>query len=70
MKAILYTLIRGFKFELAVSADDIERTRKFELVERPCLKSDPKSNVQLPLFITPVRLTAVSIYLAGFLHRN
>ena len=55
MKAILYTLIRAFEFELAVAADEIQRSGASGVVERPILKSDPDRRNQLPLFITPVR---------------
>ena len=54
MKAILYTLIRAFDFELAVPADEIQRSRASGVVERPVLKSNPDHRAQLPLFITPV----------------
>ncbi len=59
LKAILYTMIRAFEFELAVGADEIVRSRALpmspRLAERPYLRSDPKRRAQLPLFITSVR---------------
>ncbi|KAG6808872.1 hypothetical protein H0H93_016402, partial [Arthromyces matolae] len=48
MKALLFTLVRAFEFELAVPVDDI--TKKTSIVQRPLLKSDPKGN-QLPLLV-------------------
>lgn len=59
LKAILYTLIRAFDFELAVDADEIVRSRALpmspRLAERPYLRSDPKRRAQMPLYITSVR---------------
>ncbi|KAF8894813.1 cytochrome P450 [Infundibulicybe gibba] len=51
MKALLFTLIRAFEFELAVPAKDI--TRKSAIVQRPFVASDPKGGNQMPLLITP-----------------
>jgi hypothetical protein len=52
MKALLFTLVRAFEFELAVPASDI--TKKSTIVQRPVLRSDPKAGNQLPLVIRPV----------------
>ncbi|KAJ7140154.1 cytochrome P450 [Mycena crocata] len=53
MKALLFTLIRAFEFELAVPAVDIGKKRT-AIVTRPVLLSDPKAGTQLPLLIKPV----------------
>jgi hypothetical protein len=52
MKALLFTLIRTFDFELAVPSDDI--IRKVAIVQRPFVKSDLKSDKQRPLILKPV----------------
>ncbi|KAF8655799.1 hypothetical protein AX16_002885 [Volvariella volvacea WC 439] len=49
MKALLFTLVRAFEFELAVPASDI--MKKTSMVQRPLLKSDPKGKSQLPLLV-------------------
>jgi cytochrome P450 len=51
MKAILFSFVRSFDFELAVPPDQI--TRKSLTVSRPFLTSDPDSGPQLPLIIRP-----------------
>ncbi|KAF8131040.1 cytochrome P450 [Boletus edulis] len=55
MKAILFTLVRAFEFELAVPVSEIGK--KSTLVQRPVLRSDPKNKSQLPLLIQPYRRT-------------
>jgi hypothetical protein len=52
MKALLFTLIRAFEFELAVPPDDI--IKKSAIVQRPLVKSDLKSGNQMPLILKPV----------------
>jgi len=52
MKALLFTLIRAFEFELAVPSDDIIKTSAF--MQRPRVKSDFKSGNQMPLILKPV----------------
>ncbi|KIM49563.1 hypothetical protein M413DRAFT_21761 [Hebeloma cylindrosporum] len=52
-KALLFTLIRAFEFELAVPSDDI--IKKAAIVQRPLLKSDPKAGNQMPLILKPVQ---------------
>ena len=49
MKALLFTIIRAFEFELAVPVDDIEK--RSMVVTRPYLKSQKKldKGAQLPL---------------------
>ena len=50
MKALLFTLIRSFEFELAVSASDIGK--KAGIVHRPILSvSNPEGGSQMPLFV-------------------
>ncbi|KAK7040252.1 hypothetical protein VNI00_009718 [Paramarasmius palmivorus] len=51
MKALLFTLVRAFEFELAVPREDI-LIKRASLVQRPEVKG--KGN-QLPLIIKPVR---------------
>ncbi|CAK5263997.1 unnamed protein product [Mycena citricolor] len=51
MKALLFTLVRAFEFELAVPIEDIGK--KSTIVQRPILKSDPKAKHQLPLIVKP-----------------
>lgn len=53
MKAILFTLLRSFHFDLAVPADDIISLTK--MVQKPYLASDPKAGTQLPLLVTPIK---------------
>ncbi|KAI0058317.1 cytochrome P450 [Artomyces pyxidatus] len=52
-KAILFTFIRSFDFELAVNPEEIER--KTVIVGRPVLASDREAGPQLPLYISPAR---------------
>lgn len=51
MKALIFTLIRAFEFELAVPASDI--TKKTALVQRPIVKdsSGGEGKQGLPLLI-------------------
>ena len=51
MKAIIFSFVRSFDFELAVPPDQI--MRKSLTVTRPFLISDPDSGPQLPLIIRP-----------------
>ncbi|KAF7359134.1 hypothetical protein MSAN_01255000 [Mycena sanguinolenta] len=51
MKALLFTLVRAFEFELAVPAADIGK--KTSVVQRPIIRSDPKAGNQMPLIIKP-----------------
>lgn len=53
MKAILYTLIRAFEFELAVPAADIRS--KQSVVSRPIVISEPDAGSQLPLLVRAYR---------------
>ncbi|KAJ7491080.1 cytochrome P450 [Mycena latifolia] len=47
-KALLFTLVRAFEFELAVPAAEIGK--KTAIVQRPILRSEPEKN-QMPLFV-------------------
>lgn len=53
MKAILFTLIRAFEFNLAVPQEDI--IKKSAIVQRPFVKNDMKAGTQLPLLISVVK---------------
>ncbi|KAH9483603.1 Cytochrome P450 monooxygenase 205 [Psilocybe cubensis] len=54
MKALLFTLIRAFEFELAVDPSDI--MKKSTIVQRPLLKSDPEGGNQMPLILRSVKV--------------
>ncbi|KAJ7108384.1 cytochrome P450, partial [Mycena crocata] len=49
MKALLFTLVRAFEFELTVSVRDVRR--KMTAIQRPVLKSEPTAGIQLPLLV-------------------
>ena len=49
IKALLFTLVRTFEFDLALDPEDI--TRKTGIVGRPILASNPSAGPQLPLLI-------------------
>ncbi|KAJ7494429.1 cytochrome P450 [Mycena galericulata] len=51
MKALLFTLVRAFEFELAVPLADVQK--KSTAVQRPLLRSQPEAGNQLPLIIKP-----------------
>ncbi len=55
MKALLFTLIRAFDFELAVPHEDI--VGKSEIVTRPILNTDPNNANQLPVIIRSTLLS-------------
>jgi hypothetical protein len=52
MKALLFTLVRAFEFELAVPSKDIAATTT-TIVQRPLVVTEPQKGSQLPLFIKP-----------------
>ena len=52
MKVLLFTLVRAFEFDLAVSAKDIG-TASFA-IKRPILLTDPKRSNQMPLLLRPI----------------
>ncbi|KAJ6630229.1 cytochrome P450 [Mycena sp. CBHHK59/15] len=51
MKALLFTLVRAFEFELAVPVADIGK--KSSIVQRPIRRSEPEVGNQMPLLIKP-----------------
>ena len=52
MKALLFTIVRTFEFELPIAPMDV--MRKTMVVGRPSLTTDPAAGNQLPLLIKPV----------------
>ena len=54
IKALLFTLVRGFEFELALPAEDI--VRMTTIVGRPTIASNPAAGSQLPLLIRPANM--------------
>ncbi|KAJ7289232.1 cytochrome P450 [Mycena rebaudengoi] len=52
LKALLFTLVRGLEFELAVPAADIG-VRAPGIVQRPVVLSDSEAGGQLPLLVRP-----------------
>jgi len=53
MKALLFTLVRSFEFELAVPANDI--VKRSTIVQRPVVVSDPEGGNQMPLLVKPYK---------------
>jgi len=51
MKALIFTLVRAFEFELAVAPEDI--TTRALVVQRPVVKSEKEKGAQLPLLVKP-----------------
>nr|BAK09517.1 cytochrome P450 [Postia placenta] len=49
MKALVFTLVRAFEFELAVPVEDI--TKKIGFVQRPFVRSEMEKGTQMPLVI-------------------
>ncbi|KAI0358319.1 cytochrome P450 [Trametes cingulata] len=49
MKALVFTLVRAFEFELAVPPEEIRK--KASIVQRPFLRSAPEQGTQLPLWV-------------------
>ena len=52
MKVLLFTLVRAFEFDLAVSSKDIG-TASFA-IQRPILFTDSKRSNQMPLLVRPI----------------
>ncbi|KAF8802404.1 cytochrome P450 [Phlegmacium glaucopus] len=52
IKTLLFTLVRAFEFDLAVSAKDIG-TRPIG-IQRPILLTDPNNSNQMPLLVRPI----------------
>ncbi|KAJ7075216.1 cytochrome P450 [Mycena belliarum] len=53
MKALLFTLIRGFEFELAVAHADVA-ARWISVTQGPFLLSNAEAGSQLPLLVRPI----------------
>lgn len=53
MKALVFTLVRAFEFELAVPASEI--TKKAVVVQRPYIKSEMEKGSQMPLLVKRYR---------------
>ncbi|TBU23441.1 cytochrome P450 [Dichomitus squalens] len=53
MKALVYTLVRAFEFELAVPPEDIQK--KSTIVQRPILRNAPNQGSQMPLLLKRVK---------------
>lgn len=53
MKALVFTLVRAFEFELAVPPSDI--MRRSAIVTRPLLRSAPEQGTQMPLYVKPYK---------------
>lgn len=51
MKALLFTLVRSFEFELAVPSEEIGKISS--IVQRPILKNDKEAGNVMPLIIKP-----------------
>lgn len=51
IKALLFTLIRAFEFELAVPPQDI--AKKAGIVQRPFVVTEPNAGNQMPLLVKP-----------------
>lgn len=54
MKALLFTLVRAFEFELAVPAADIGK--RSVIVQRPLVLSEKEKGSQMPLVLKPVQI--------------
>ena len=53
MKALLFTLIRAFEFDLAVPAEEVEKMAG--IVQRPTIRSAKEKGSHMPLIITKYR---------------
>ena len=49
MKALIFTLVRAFEFELAVPADDI--IKRSLIVQRPLVRYEQEKGSQMPLLV-------------------
>lgn len=50
MKALIFTLVRGLEFELAVPIADMGK-KGTAIVQRPIVLSDPAAGNQMPLLV-------------------
>lgn len=53
MKALIFTLVRSFEYELAVPAEDI--ISKQSVVARPIVVTEREMGNQMPLLVKPYR---------------
>ncbi|KAH8102315.1 cytochrome P450 [Cristinia sonorae] len=53
MKALLFTLLREFEFELAVKPEDVSKV--MTIVQRPLVLSEQEKGSQMPLMVKPYR---------------
>lgn len=53
IKALLFTLIRAFEFELAIPASEIGKKISPVVVQRPVLINDPQAGNQMPMLVKP-----------------
>ncbi|KAF8809591.1 cytochrome P450 [Phlegmacium glaucopus] len=53
IKALLFTLVRAFEFDLAVPTKDIGR-KSTGGIQRPILLTDPNNSNQMPLLVRPI----------------
>jgi len=51
LKSLLFSLVRAFKYELAVPKEEIEKNSG--TVTRPILKSEPEKGSEMPLLVRP-----------------
>ena len=49
MKAIIYTLVRAFEFELAIPPEDL--IKRSSIVQRPVLRNAREQGSQMPLLL-------------------
>ena len=54
MKALIFTLVRAFEFELAVRQDDI-KVMGPGAIARPFVSSEAEKGAQLPLILRPYK---------------
>lgn len=53
MKALIFTLVRPFEYELAVKREDV--IKKSSIVQRPLILSELENGSQMPLILRPYR---------------
>ena len=53
MKALVFTLVRAFEFELAVPASEI--IKKATVVQRPYIRNEVDKGSQMPLLVKRYR---------------
>ena len=55
MKAIIYTLVRAFEFELAIPPEDL--IKRSSIVQRPVLRNAREQGSQMPLLLKRYKRT-------------